>query len=234
MHDSLQKTSPNKPTVMANHSPYGSSNESLHLMRFSSRCSVLGPGIRAVVWVQGCPFRCPGCVVPESLPFEGGTVVPTDELADRLLSLPDIEGVTFSGGEPFAQASALARLATIVRERGLSVMSYTGYTIENLVTHGSSEQHELLRRLDILVDGPYVASRHTDKRWRGSDNQRVLFLTPRHREWADRIDDRGRWIEFEVEADGVAWMGIPPPGFRSAFEGAMVQHLQQLTMRRTS
>lgn len=197
-------------------------------MRFSPKCTVLGPGARAVIWVQGCPFRCPGCVVPESLPFEGGDLVPTDELTERVLALPDIEGVTLSGGEPFAQAGALARLSRAVRERGLTVMSYTGYTLEALAARGTAEQHELLRQLDVLVDGPYVAARHTDKRWRGSDNQRVLFLTPRYREWAARLDDRGRWIEFEVEADGVAWMGIPPPGFRAAFEGALAARLQQL------
>lgn len=170
--------------------------------------------------------------MPESLPFEGGTWVATDELIDRILALTDIEGVTFSGGEPFAQPAPLARIAAAVRARGLSTMSYTGYTVESLAKHSTPDQRQFLRCLDVLVDGPYVTARHTDKRWRGSDNQRVLFLTPRYREWAARIDERGRWIEFEVEADGVAWMGIPPPGFRTAFEGAMDLHLQQLTRPR--
>lgn len=214
--------------------PDPADNRSVRVMRFAPRCTVLGPGARAVLWVQGCPFRCAGCVAPESLPFDGGTLVATDEIIDRLRTLPDIEGVTFSGGEPFAQPGPLARIADDCRARGLSVMSYTGYTLEALTARGTPEQHEFLRRLDILVDGPYVEARHTDKRWRGSDNQRVLFLSPRHQEWAERVDDRGRWIEFEVESESVAWMGIPPPGFRAAFEDAMTRHLQQLTVRRTS
>lgn len=206
----------------------------VRVMRFAPRCTVLGPGARAVVWVQGCPFRCPGCVVPESLPAGGGTDVRVTDLADRIVGLPGIEGVTFSGGEPFAQPTPLARLADAVRAAGLSVMSYTGYTLETLAAAGTPAQHDLLRRLDVLVDGPYVAARHTDKRWRGSDNQRVLFLTPRHRDWADRVNDCGRWLEFEVESDGVGWMGIPPPGFRAAFESALDRSLEQLTVRRSS
>lgn len=194
----------------------------VRLMRRSGWCTVLGPGTRAVLWVQGCPFRCPGCVAPESLPFEGGTAHEVDELAAWVLGLPGIDGVTFSGGEPMDQAGPLARLVeTVRRERDLSFLSYTGYTLELLAAHGTPSQQALLNVLDVVIDGPYVASRHTDLRWRGSDNQRVVFLTPRHRDQADRAGDRGRWIEFEVEPDGLAWMGIPPRGFRRAFESAM-------------
>jgi anaerobic ribonucleoside-triphosphate reductase activating protein len=110
-------------------------------------------------------------------------------------------------------------------------MSYTGYTLEQLTAKGTPAQHELLRRLDILVDGLYVRSRHTDLRWRGSDNQRVWLLTPRYRDWADRLNDRGTWIEFEVLDDALAWMGIPPIGFRDAFERAMVQQGLPLTVK---
>src|SRR5262245_42859310 len=196
----------------------------LRLARRSPRCTVLGPGTRAVLWVQGCPFRCPGCVAPETLPFEGGEVVEVDALAGELLALPDIEGVTFSGGEPMSQPAALCTLVDRIREkRDLSFLSYTGFMIEQLARGGTAAQQELLGRLDILIDGPYIAARHTDKRWRGSDNQRVLFLSPRHRDWTDRIDERVTGIEIEVLPDGVAWMGIPPPGFREAFEQAMAR-----------
>jgi anaerobic ribonucleoside-triphosphate reductase activating protein len=204
----------------------------LRLARRSPRCTVLGPGTRAVLWVQGCPFRCPGCVAPETLPFEGGEVVEVDALARELLALSDVEGVTFSGGEPMSQPAALAALIDHIREkRDLSFLSYTGFTIDQLAQGGTAAQQDLLKRLDILIDGPYVASRHTDKRWRGSDNQRVLFLTPRHRDWAERIDERVTGIEFEVLPDGVAWMGIPPPGFREAFEKAMAQQGLRLAVK---
>lgn len=71
----------------------------LRLARRSNRCTVLGPGVRAVFWVQGCPLRCPGCVAPETLPFAGGEVVPVSRLADEIIALNEIEGLTFSGGE---------------------------------------------------------------------------------------------------------------------------------------
>src|SRR5262249_25109162 len=146
--------------------------------------------------------------------------------------LPEIEGVTFSGGEPMSQAAALCGLIDRIKEkRDLSFLSYTGHTVEHLAQRGTEAQKELLKRLDILIDGLYIASRHTDKRWRGSDNQRVLFLTPRYRDWADRVEERVTGIEFEVLPDGVAWMGIPPPGFRAAFEEAMARQGLPLTVK---
>lgn len=199
--------------------------EVVRLARRADRCTVLGPGVRAVLWVQGCPFRCPGCVAPDTLPFAGGEVVPVDWLAADLLALPEIDGVTFSGGEPLSQAPALVRLIDQVRAvRDLSFLSYTGHTVEGLARHATAAQRELLRRLDVLIDGPYVRSRHTDLIWRGSDNQRVLFLTPRHRDQAGRLADRGTWLEVEAGPDSLMWMGIPPVGFPEAFARGMARH----------
>ena len=196
----------------------------LRLMRWTPRCTVLGPGTRAVVWVQGCPFRCQGCVVPESLPFAGATEMSPEALAHELLALDDIEGLTFSGGEPFAQALLLAQFIDVLRadRPEWSFLSYSGFTIEHLATRGTPGQHSLLQRLDVLIDGPYVQSRHTDLIWRGSDNQRVLFLTSRYRDWASKLGQRGTQLEFEIGPDGFAWMGIPPLGFRDALRKSLV------------
>ncbi|OJW24965.1 MAG: hypothetical protein BGO49_07670 [Planctomycetales bacterium 71-10] len=194
----------------------------LTLFRIATRSTVLGPGRRSVLWVQGCPFSCPGCVVPESLPFSGGVAYPVAELAGRIVADNDIDGVTFSGGEPMSQAAGLCELVDRIRAvRDLSFMSYTGFTLEQLRSRGTRSQRALLERLDILVDGPYVRARHTDLIWRGSDNQRVILLTERHRSLEEKLDERGTWIEFEVHAGGVAWMGIPRPGFRKDFEELM-------------
>jgi anaerobic ribonucleoside-triphosphate reductase activating protein len=190
----------------------------LRLAQRTDRCSVLGPGVRAVLWVQGCPFRCPGCVAPETLPFAGGTEMAVDTLAGELTALQEVEGVTFSGGEPMAQAAALCRLIDRIRSaRDMSFLCYTGYTLEILQRCGSDAQRGLLARLDVLIDGPYDLRRHTDLRWRGSDNQRVLLLTQRYRHLAQELDVRGTWIEFELGRDGsLIWMGIPPQGFRES------------------
>src|ERR1019366_4507297 len=192
----------------------------LRLARRSNRCTVLGPGARAVLWVQGCPLRWPGCVAPETLPFAGGEAVPISRLAEEIIALPEIEGLTFSGGEPMSQAAPLAELVDSVRSRrDLSVVCYTGFPLPHLRRKGTPEQQELIKRLDILIDGPYLRQRHTTLRWRGSDNQQVHFLSPRYQHLARMVQEHGSWIEFELdEQDTLHWMGIPPLGFRAAFE----------------
>jgi anaerobic ribonucleoside-triphosphate reductase activating protein len=213
-----------KKDVLKNGKPWPENRQVLHLARRSNRCTVLGPGKRAVLWVQGCKFRCRGCVAPETQPFHGGQEVDVALLADELCGLPDIEGVTFSGGEPMAQAAALVNLVDSIRhKRDLSFMSYTGYTLEHLLRRASPAQKALLARLDILVDGPYIAARHTDLRWRGSDNQHVHFLSPRYRHLATQANERGYQLECEHAADGTFhWMGIPPKGFREKLERNML------------
>jgi anaerobic ribonucleoside-triphosphate reductase activating protein len=193
----------------------------LTISRVSERTKVLGPGIRAAVWVRGCPLRCAGCISPEDLPFSGGTPMPVGALAEQLNGLPaDVRGVTFSGGEPMAQAAALARLLDLLRiTRDWSAMSYTGFTIEHLRRHGDEGQRGLLDRLDVLVDGPYVAARHASLAWRGSSNQRLHFLTSRHQQ---PEPDTTAGLEFQVGPDTLSWTGVPPVvGFRATFEGLM-------------
>ncbi|MFF3264876.1 4Fe-4S single cluster domain-containing protein [Streptomyces sp. NPDC002932] len=192
----------------------------LSVARRLDRCTVLGPGARAVIWVQGCPLRCRGCVAAETLPFEGGTVHTVDELADWLSGLPDIEGVTLSGGEPFGQAEALSALLDHVRTRRpeFTAMAYSGFRYEVLL-RGGPERLALLRRLDLLVDGPYVSSARHGLRWRGSSNQRLVALTERYAQVGTE-PDTSAGVEMTVEADGsLSWAGVPPtPGFRAGLE----------------
>jgi len=145
------------------------------------RTEAEGPGARFAIWVQGCPLRCPGCCNPEMLRFEGGTPHDLSALAERIVQTPGIEGVSLLGGEPFAYAEALAPLARRVREAGLSVMIYSGYTREALAARADAAA--LLAACDVLVDGPFVRERpERRRRWVGSENQRVWFLTDRYRE----------------------------------------------------
>jgi anaerobic ribonucleoside-triphosphate reductase activating protein len=184
-------------------------------------CAVLGPGTRFAVWVQGCPLSCAGCVSPQWISQRGGRTVSVAELARRIAD-EAADGLTVSGGEPFAQAAAVRRLIELVRERrDLSAMSYTGFTLGHLRRHGTADQRGLLDQLDILVDGPYLAHRHADLRWRGSDNQRIHRLSARHgrRELGDGTEP-GAGLQFEITpAGGLQWLGVPPvPHFRESLE----------------
>lgn len=136
-----------------------------------------GPGIRYAVFVQGCPHHCEGCHNPSTHDFAGGYDDDTDELLKKILSNPLIDGVTFSGGEPFCQAKPLAELGRQIKQRGLGVMAYTGFTVEELLKNANDENGymELLSVLDILVDGRFVLSlKSYECLFRGSTNQRII------------------------------------------------------------
>ncbi|MBQ2854214.1 MAG: anaerobic ribonucleoside-triphosphate reductase activating protein [Oscillospiraceae bacterium] len=133
-----------------------------------------GPGIRTTVFCQGCPHHCPGCHNPETWDFGCGTMVPVEDIVDIVRSNPLCRGVTFSGGEPFAQARGFAKLARLLKEKGYEVASYSGYTFEELLS-GSEDQKELLSVIDILIDGPFLmAEKSLEIAFRGSRNQRIL------------------------------------------------------------
>lgn len=134
-----------------------------------------GPGIRTTYFGQGCPHHCEGCHNPETWEFGAGTPMETEALADIARANPLCKGVTFSGGEPFAQAEGFCELAEMLRAEGYEIASYTGYTFEHLMQHGTQAQKRLLTLLDVLVDGPFVlAQRSLELVYKGSANQRVL------------------------------------------------------------
>lgn len=170
-----------------------------------ARSAANGPGERYVVWVQGCPLACPGCWNPDTWAFSPRNIHTVKDLAAGILATDGIEGVTFTGGEPFAQARALAALAELVRAAGLSVFVFTGYDIHELTR---PEHLRLLAATDVLVAGRYVAAlRANGLAWRGSENQRVHFLTTRYdpSAMADVAE-----VEFRIGADGsTAVTGFP-------------------------
>jgi len=192
----------------------GAEEATLRLFRRESACRVLGPGLRAVLWVLGCLRACPGCLVPESWSPQGPESS-VEEVADWILGCPGIEGITLTGGEPMGQARALAALVDRVRSRrDLGVVCFTGYQFEEL----RHEDHSaLLARVDLLIDGPYQVEQHSDLLWRGSANQRLIPLTPRYLPFMPGPEaDRGVGLEFRFESDGgYAFAGVPPwPGLR--------------------
>ena len=133
-----------------------------------------GPGLRFTVFTQGCRHHCPGCHNPETWAFGCGTEVPVETVVEMVKANPLCRGVTFSGGEPFAQAGEFARLGRLLKAAGYEVASYSGYTFEQLL-QGTAEQRELLETVDVLIDGPFVqAERSLELNFRGSRNQRIL------------------------------------------------------------
>lgn len=146
---------------------------SLRVMSIVHDSVVDGEGLRTVVFVSGCPHRCPGCHNPSSWRSDAGTRMSIEAVAADVLSNP-LTDLTLSGGEPFLQARALAELARIAKEAGRTVWCYTGYTVEELLQDGSRDQRELLRLTDVLVDGRFlIERRRPGLRFRGSDNQRI-------------------------------------------------------------
>ena len=144
-----------------------------------------GPGRRFALWLQGCPLRCPGCCNPEMLSFEGGESVSVQEIMARVgeaVRQHGVEGVTLLGGEPLAHAAGAVVLARVLRAAGLTLMVFTGYTLDEARRLADSAVDELLTLTDILVDGPYLRDQpETRRRWIGSANQQVHFLTDRYR-----------------------------------------------------
>ena len=116
-----------------------------------------GPGIRMVVFAQGCKHRCPGCHNPETHSFEGGKLVSVDSILELAKRNPLLDGITFSGGDPFEQAEAFTVLAREAKKLNLDIMTYTGYTYEYIVENSSRHRgwETLLNETDILVDGRF-------------------------------------------------------------------------------
>ena len=177
----------------------------LQLCRNGSRA--LGPGLRYVVWVQGCPFRCPYCETPEGRSFSPNILIDVNELTQDIISRPEIEGITISGGEPMEQAGLLADLLNqvLARRPDLNVISYTGYQIEQLKT---DDALRFISYLDVLIDGPYIHEKNDNLGLRGSSNQRVHFLTDRLSGHARMFTEERRKIEIRFKGPYVSVIGL--------------------------
>lgn len=186
----------------------------LHAIEPRSRAN--GPGARFVVWLQGCTLGCPGCFNPATHDASGGRETTVAEIAAQLAAqlaaasrpgpqagplgsrAPDaIEGLSLSGGEPLQQAEAAAALLDAARALGLSTLAFSGYTLDEIraLPHGPA----VLARLDVLIDGRYVAGERLATGLRGSANQRIQLLT-------------SRYTLADVEATPVAEVRIGPTG----------------------
>ena len=154
-------------------------SQSIRVSGIVGQSIVDGPGLRLVVFTQGCPHRCYKCHNPETHDFEGGYDLSIEEILGELDKNPLLKGLTLSGGEPLSHAAKLLPLARRVKQRGKDLICFTGYTLEELLAQmeGDPPLAELLAEVDLLVDGRYDHSqRDLTLRFRGSKNQRVLDL----------------------------------------------------------
>ncbi len=136
-----------------------------------------GEGLRTVIWFQGCPHKCIGCHNPESHDFNSGKETTIQKIIEKIDNLENQDGITFSGGEPMSQPEALNILVAYVKQKGLNVWCYTGFTFEQLVK--LSEQKpiymDILKNIDVLIDGRFkVEEKSLDLKFKGSSNQRII------------------------------------------------------------
>lgn len=177
---------------------------------FQPCTEAMGPGRRTCLWVRGCSIRCQGCATPEYLTRRADADETVDALWKQILEAHiryRLEGISFSGGEPFEQARSLAILAARAHEAGLSVVCWTGYYRErlegSLAPTGASD---LLRHTDLLIDRPYIALKKADALpLRGSTNQQLHFLTDRYT--IQNIGEEAT-IEAKVAGDGLVAVGV--------------------------
>ena len=178
-------------------------SEAVVVSRWVSNTESEGPGNRFAVWVQGCSIRCPGCFNPHLWTTRGGARYTPAELNG--LVGDDVEGITLLGGEPFDQAASLAQFATLVRSRGLSVMTFTGFVLEDLRRSGDRSVSALLDQTDLLVDGRFEIDQLDLLRpWVGSRNQRFHALTARYEFVVDDLEEGllSDQLEVRVSSDG--------------------------------
>ena len=129
------------------------------------------------IFTQGCNHHCPGCQNPQTHDFNGGHFIEIDEILSMIDENPLLDGITFSGGDPMDQAAALVPLAREIKERGMNLVIFTGYTYERLMelSHERPDMFELLTFADILIDGPFIlAKKSLELKFRGSSNQRII------------------------------------------------------------
>lgn len=182
----------------------------MRIAQIVPRTHAEGPGERFALWFQGCPLRCPGCCNPEFLPFAGGEDLSVEEVTAQFPR--DVEGISLLGGEPFAHAADASKIAAFARGRNLGVMVYSGFTLEELRANPDPAVAELLALTDLLVDGPYDRTQpELSRRWIGSANQQLHFLTPRY-DPTDACWRRRNTLEIRVRGAEVTVNGFPAAG----------------------
>lgn len=195
--------------------------DTLNIAQVCPGTSALGPGRRFVIWVQGCPFNCAGCVAPDWIPIRTASLVSIHDLAHQITASDDLEGITISGGEPALQSAGLYRLLTVVKavKPHLSVIAFSGFTLEQLKRKATTDEGVagFLSHLDVLIDGLYVEGLNDDLGLRGSSNQRVHFLSNRYKAMKDELEAGPRQVEMHLLRSELLMVGVPSGNTLDAF-----------------
>ena len=174
------------------------------------RSEANGPGVRSVVWVQGCSRYCPGCFNPHMHPHKAVKLLDPQELGDQLSAITETIGITISGGEPFEQAAACAVLAETVRTAGKTVMVFSGCPFEQLKASAEPAIQRFLRSIDLIVAGPYIQELACEsKLWRASSNQTVHFLNGNGEDIDQSETPEVPVIEVKADGDSLSYTGFP-------------------------
>ncbi len=206
------------------------------LLNIAATClstRALGPGLRSVVWVQGCPLHCKGCISPEWIPEKPNTLISPDKLASELMANPDITGLTISGGEPMLQAKGLFQLIQRMQSiRPINIICFTGFQFETLQTSPPNlDVAELLTSIDLLIDGPYIENKNDNLGLRGSTNQRFIFLTDKLSSFDFKSSMRK--VEYQVMDGNLLMVGVPPTKVVRSIDSQFAHSFQEAKYVRT-
>ena len=205
------------------------SNIYLNVSKTLSHSRANGPGVRAVIWVQGCTIGCAGCYSQSTHPHRKVDLIDPIELAKWVCSIEGIEGVTLSGGEPFEQSEAVAELLRSVKEirPELSFFLFTGYEHTFLQQSTNNHVQTVLEVADMLSSGPFVAELYElNLLWRGSSNQQLVYLSDRYSE-----DNEPAWTSTSpVEEIYMHNQRLEYTGFKGK-RGLIYKHLKKLNQK---
>lgn len=188
-------------------------NESIYLHHREMGIKTLGPGERYVLWVQGCTHNCKGCIAPETHSLTtGGYWFEIKKILEEISCKNNLRGITISGGEPFLQAEKLIILLKKLKKKKLDVICYTGFLYEDILKNKIPFGKELLKYIDILIDGKYNEELNTGSYLRGSDNQRILHLKNTYKKYEKKMNGlKNRNVEIKIIDEKTLFIaGIPP------------------------
>lgn len=199
----------------------------LYVNHRERKTQVLGPGLRYVIWVQGCKKNCPGCINPQGRRLnENGYWLDSHTILQEIQEDASLMGITISGGEPFLQSESLAELIKLIRKNTkLDIMMYSGYTLQELHSWENEAVEYILDNIDILVDGEYMEELNTNSIYRGSDNQTIHLLSKKYLHFKKAMENtKNRDIEFVYRDDELFMVGIPEKGFDEKLKDILIKY----------